>query len=305
MQPALHAPSEIPRAAATLVLLRDTPTHMEVLLQRRHVGMADMGGLHVFPGGKLEAADRLLDSATFLDQPPAVLHSALNEAETDAATAVGLYVAALREALEECGLLLAEPSIPPPTALQPPPGAAQGDALRARALLHSGMPLGEVLGTLGLRLQTRQLVPWVRWITPLAPSLKSRRFDTRFFVAAAPAGQTALHDAQEATDSVWLAPRAALEQYRDGGMELAPPQIMALAHLARHTQVASVLDAARRQPPPTILPEAFEDAAGQRVICYPGDALHSIARRALPGPTRLCIRERRFVPEGGFGALFD
>ena len=299
MQPAAPTPPETPRAAATLVLLRDTPAHLQVLLQRRHAGMADMGGLHVFPGGKLETADCLLDSATFLDQPPAALHTALNEAETDTATATGLYVAALREALEECGLLLAEPA---PSAL---PGTAQTDALRARALLRDGMPLAEVLATLGLRLQTRQLVPWVRWITPLAPSLKTRRFDTRFFVAAAPSGQTALHDDEEATDSVWLAPRAALEQYRDGRMDLAPPQIMALAHLARHTQVASVLAAARRQPPPTILPEAFDDAAGGRVICYPGDALHSIAQRALPGPTRLCMREQRFVPEGGFGALFD
>ena len=296
MQPAAPTPPETPRAAATLVLLRDTPTHMEVLLQRRHAGMADMGGLHVFPGGKLEAADRLLDSATFLDQPPAALHSALNEAETDPATATGLYVAALREALEECGLLLAEPA---------GPQGRQVDALRARALLHSGMALDEVLATLGLRLQTRQLLPWVRWITPLAPSMKTRRFDTRFFVAAAPPGQTAVHDDKEATDSVWLAPRTALEHYRDGRMELAPPQIMALVHLARHMQVASVLDAARRQPPPTILPEVFEDAAGQRVICYPGDALHSIPRRALPGPTRLCVQERRFVPEHGFGALFE
>ena len=299
MQPAPPVPFETPRAAATLVLLRDTPTHMEVLLQRRHAGMSNMGGLHVFPGGKLDPGDTCLDAATCLDQPPAALHTALHEAHTDLPTAAGLYVAALREALEECGLLLAEPA---PGA---GPGAAPMDALRARALLHSGMALREVLATLGLRLQTRQLAPWSRWITPLAPSMMTRRFDTRFFVASAPPGQTALHDGTEATDSVWLAPRAALEQYRDGHIDLAPPQIMELARLARHSRVDSVLDAARRQPPPTILPEAFEDAAGQRVICYPGDALHSVAGRVFPGPTRLCVQGRRFVPEDGFGALLD
>ena len=295
MQPATHVSPEIPRAAATLVLLRDTPTHMEVLLQRRHAGMADMGGLHVFPGGKLEAADRLLDSATFLDQPPAALHSALNEAETDPATATGLYVAALREALEECGLLLAEPA---------GPQGRQVDALRARALLREGMPFCDMLAQLQLRLQTRQLAPWSRWITPLAPSMGTRRFDTRFFVAQAPMGQTALHDNEETTDSVWLAPRAALEQYRDGRIDLAPPQIMSLAHLARHANVQGVLDAARRQRPPTVLPEAFDDN-GVRVICYPGDARHSVHERALPGPTRLRYHERRFIPEEGFDALFD
>ncbi len=296
MQPATHVSPEIPRAAATLVLLRDTPTHLEVLLQRRHAGLANLGGMYVFPGGKLDTADTRLDTGTCLDRAPAALHAALHEAGTDTATATGLYVAALREALEECGLLLAEPA----HAAAPPM-----DALRARALLRGGMALREVLATLHLRLQTRQLVPWVRWITPLAPSLGTRRFDTRFFVAAAPPGQTALHDDAEATDSLWLAPRAALEQYRDGHIDLAPPQIMGLAHLARHKHVASVLEEARRHPPPTILPEAVDDGSGQRIVCYPGDALHPVARRILPGPTRLRLQGHRFAPEGGFEALFD
>jgi hypothetical protein len=87
------------------------------------------------------------------------------------------------------------------------------------------------------------------------------RFDTRFFVAQAPADQTALHDNEETTDSVWLAPRAALEQYRDGRIDLAPPQIMSLAHLARHASVASVLDAARRQPRPSSCPSRLTTTA--------------------------------------------
>ena len=258
MQPATHAAPETPRAAATVVLLRDAGASMEVLL------------------------------------PHATLQAGLNEPGTDAPTATGLYVAALREALEECGLLLAEAADP----------CAQVDALRARAMLRDGLPFCDMLTQLQLRLQTRQLAPWSRWITPLAPSLATRRFDTRFFVAQAPAGQTALHDNEETTDSVWLAPRAALEQYRDGRIDLAPPQIMSLAHLARHASVQGVLDAARRQPPPTILPEAFDDA-GTRVICYPGDASHSVRERALPGPTRMHYSARRFLPEGGFDALFD
>ncbi|MDD2713851.1 MAG: NUDIX hydrolase, partial [Simplicispira sp.] len=167
-----------------------------------------------------------------------------------------------------------------------------------------GMAFGDVLATLQLRLQTRQLAPWSRWITPLAPTLSTRRFDTRFFVAPAPPGQTACHDNEETTDSVWLAPRTALEQYQDGRIELAPPQIMGLAQLARHASVRSVLDAARRQPPPTILPEAF-DQDGVRVICYPGDAQHSVRERALPGPTRLRYDQSRFMPEDGFDALLD
>ncbi|WP_236748636.1 hypothetical protein [Acidovorax carolinensis] len=76
----------------------------------------------------------------------------------------------MREALEECGLLLAEPL----------GGDAPVDALRARAMLREGQPFAQVLAALQLRLQTRQLAPWSRWITPLAPTMGTRRFDTRF-----------------------------------------------------------------------------------------------------------------------------
>jgi hypothetical protein len=63
------------------------------------------------------------------------------------------------------------------------------------------------------------------------------------------------------------------------------------------------MSAARAGPPPVILPEAFDDA-GERVICYPGDPRHTVATRALPGPTRLRFRNRRFEPMDGFEALF-
>ena len=293
MQPAAPGLPETPRAAATVVLLRDSTAGPEVLLLRRNAQASNMAGVYVFPGGKLDADDATLDADTHIDQPHATLHANLNEPDTHSATAAGLYVAALREALEECGLLLAEPL----------GGTSAVNATRARAMLREGQPFAQVLGALQLRLQTRQLAPWSRWVTPLAPTMGTRRFDTRFFVAQAPADQTALHDNEETTDSVWLAPRAALEQYRDGRIDLAPPQIMSLAHLARHASVASVLDAARRQPPPLILPEPF-DHDGVRVLCYPGDAMHPVRERALPGPTRLHYHARRFTPEDGFEALF-
>ena len=79
---------------------------------------------------------------------------------------------------------------------------------------------------------------------------------------------------------------------------------MTLAQLAQHSHVASVLGAARLQQPPTILPEAF-DQDGRRIICYPGDAQHSVRERALPGPTRMHWHQQRFIPEGGFDALWN
>ena len=152
-------------------------------------------------------------------------------------------------------------------------------------------------------LAATDLLPWVRWITPRQASLMNKRFDTRFFLAAMPEGQAALHDDHETTASEWMTPRSALQRYWAREFDMAPPQIMSLAHLARHASVASVLDAARRQPPPLILPEPF-DHDGVRVLCYPGDAMHPVRERALPGPTRLHYHARRFTPEDGFEALF-
>lgn len=280
-----------PRPAATVVLLRDAPAGLEVFLMKRH-GLSDvLGGAYVFPGGKVDAADAELDMAAHLDQPLDRLHAGLNEPEIDQRTAGAVYVAALREAFEESGVLFAEG--------QP----ASGLADRAAALLRQGLDFNTVLAQLALRLQTLGIVPWSRWITPVTPSVTNKRFDTRFFVAAVPGGQVASHDNFETTESVWLSPRHALQQYWDRQIELAPPQIMSLAHLSRHAGVESVLAEARARLPPVIQPEPF-DHEGSRVICYPGDARHSVREQALPGPTRLSYRNRRFEPDAGFEALF-
>jgi len=279
-----------PRDAATVVMLRDAPAGLEVFLLRRH-GLSDvLGGAYVFPGGKIDAADASL--VPQLDQPVAVLHRALGEPETPVELAASCYVAALREAFEESGVLFAQ-------------GATADQVVRATALSREGLGFAELLHQLGLQLDTRSVLPWSRWITPRMASVSTKRFDTRFFVAAVPPEQTARHDNHEATESTWLAPRAALEQYRDARIELAPPQIMSLAHLARHNNVASVLAEARGKRPALVMPEPYDDdEQGTRVLCYPGDPRHSVRERALPGPTRLRYVSKRFEPEGGFEALF-
>ncbi len=279
-----------PRPAATVVMLRDTSAGMEVFLLKRH-GLSDvLGGAYVFPGGKVDGADAELDMARHLDQLPEALHAGLNEPTIDALTAAGLYVAALREAFEESGVLYAQ-------------DATAGVALQATALLREGHAFDEVLALMGLRLSTSSLVPWSRWITPVVPSVSSKRFDTRFFVAGVPGDQVAIHNDRESTESTWIAPRLALEQYREGLIMLAPPQIMSLAHLSRHADVQSVMQAARSRLPPVIQPEPYDDD-GIRTVCYPGDERHPLRERALPGPTRLLFRNKRFEPPDGFESLF-
>ena len=83
---------------------------------------------------------------------------------------------------------------------------------------------------------------------------------------------------------------------------MAPPQIMSLTHLARHRSVASVMAAAAARQPPCIRPEP-RDVDGVRVLCYPGDPWHSESVQALPGPTRLAWRNKRFEPDAGLGIL--
>jgi 8-oxo-dGTP pyrophosphatase MutT (NUDIX family) len=259
-------------------------------LVKRH-GLSDvLGGAYVFPGGKLDDSDLQLAATAHLDQDSQALHSALAEPHLSMDVARGLYVAALREAFEECGVLFAQ-------------DAAHQHSLQLAERIKTGQSFNAVLGHLQLRLQTRALQPWSRWITPKMPSISSKRFDTRFLVAALPAEQIASHDNVETTESVWLGPRVALEQYWDNQIALAPPQIMTLAHLSRYADVASALRAARGVAPALIEPEPFNED-GERVICYPGDPRHSVRAAAMPGPTRLRFRNQRFEPEGGFAALF-
>ncbi len=280
-----------PRPAATVVMLRDVAAKLEVFLLKRH-GLSDvLGGAYVFPGGKMDQFDSDLDADRHLDVPLRDLHASLNEPDIDERTAGGLYVAALREVFEESGILYAQ-------------GAGTAEASQAHALLREAYSFEEALAMMRLRLEPSRLIPWVRWVTPMMSSVMNKRFDTRFFISQVPGNQIAKHDNHEATESVWLTPRAALEQYRDGLIELAPPQIMSLAHLSRYASVAEALGAARSRKPPIVQPEPY-DNHGVRTLCYPGDERHPVKQAAFPGPSRLIHHNKRFVPVDGFEALFE
>lgn len=278
--------------AATVVMLRDAAAGLQVLLMRRHQASSVLGGVHVFPGGKLDAADQDAAWLPRLSQDSATLHQRLNEPELPSARAAGLFVAAMREAFEECRVLL---------------GRTQADAQETGALqqaLRSGQSWHEAFQSRALQLRTDLLVPWSRWITPQQASVTNKRFDTRFFVTQVPDDQFAEHDNHEATEVVWITPREALTRYWDRDIELAPPQIMSLVHLSKHPNASSVLAEAQARLPPVVQPEPF-DQDGIRTICYPGDPRHSVKQPAFPGPSRLMFKNKRFEPERGLAALLD
>lgn len=284
-----------PRPSSTVLLLRDGPAGIEVLMQRRHEKNEQWAGAYVFPGGKVDRADGEIDMLSRLDLSAAEMHARMGDATLDERNAAVYYAAACREMFEETGLLVATS----------PDGTAADAALAEEAMqwLREGMSFAEVLERYDLTMAASRLVLWSRWITPRVPSLATKRFDVRFFLARAPEDQIARHDNHEATESVWVAPRAALAQLQARKMLLAPPQIMSLAELARHATVAAAMHADVIQWPRLIDPQPFEHE-GTRAVAYPGDPLHTNSERAMPGPTRLIFRNGTFEPFGEFEELF-
>jgi 8-oxo-dGTP pyrophosphatase MutT (NUDIX family) len=281
-----------PLDAATVVMLRDGPSGLQVLLMRRHQASNVLGGAYVFPGGKLDPEDQNQAWLKRLSQNSATLQERLGEADIPAARASGLFVAAMREAYEECRVLL---------------GCAQHAEPQATAMLQAlqgGLSWHEAFQAQALTLHTEPLVPWCRWITPRQASVTNKRFDTRFFVTQVPDNQLAEHDNHEATEALWIQPRQALQRYWDREIELAPPQIMSLVHLSKHPHAQSVLTEAQSRRPPVVEPEPF-DQDGIRTICYPGDPRHSVRQAAFPGPSRLKFINKRFEPELGLAGLLD
>lgn len=269
--PQTPPPPAAPRDAATVLLLRDEPEAFSVFLVRRHGGSGFMAGAHVFPGGVLDDADvplgEMLVGRT-ADECAALL------GEDDPARSAALFVTAIRETFEEAGVLLAE--------------GAPEDLAPLRARHAADDDFGALLRAAGLHLSGAALVPQARWITP---TVEKRRYDTRFFVARAPAGQRATHDAKETTESCWMRPAEALDAEGRGELRLPPPTARTLEHLARFASVDEVFaDAAARRPP--LLQPVFHDRGGAWILALPGDPLHPVDEPAFPGSTR-------YVLEGG------
>jgi 8-oxo-dGTP pyrophosphatase MutT (NUDIX family) len=224
-----------PRAAATVVLLRDGRDGLEAYLQRRPVAMGFAGGLWVFPGGRVDAADH--DPGADLSWAGPSPEEWAGRLGLDAGEARGHVVAACRETLEEAGVLLATPA----------PGAAETAHARSQLLAGEARFAG-VLARLGVRLDTGRLRYWAWWVTP---EEEPRRYDTRFFMAGVPAGAAVTAHLAEAERERWLPPAVAAA---DQGMPMLPPTRYALRDLAPFATVEEALAAAGARRVERILP---------------------------------------------------
>jgi 8-oxo-dGTP pyrophosphatase MutT (NUDIX family) len=258
----------VPRDAATVILLRQAASGVEVFLLRRTAELEFAPGAYVFPGGSVDARDA--DEAVGWAGPDPADFGRLLDVPPDRARA--LVCAAVRETFEESGVLLAGPANSSPADLVSDSAALPPDR---HALLTGSASLGDVLGRRGLVLRTDLLTPWARWITPEA---SPRRFDTWFFAAALPPGQRATAapegfgdhaDPGESESGTWLAPAAALEAARAGEITLLPPTAVTLGELAGHHDVAGIL-ACRPVITPRLPKVIVEDGRARLAMPPPG-----------------------------------
>lgn len=236
------------RPAATVVLAREGPQGPEALLLRRPSRSAFAAGAWVFPGGVVDAADadlRLADGAA----GPGPGEWARRLGLDDPAEAWGYVVAALREAWEETGILLAQGAGAPMERLR---------GLRA-ALLDADLSLREALETEGLRLATEDLLYIAHWITPLP---EPRRYDTRFFVARVPEGADCELYGEELSEARWMRPEDAVQGFEDGDLVLLPPTVHTLRRLAGFASLEALWAALRDAPVPVFLPRMRRDPRG-------------------------------------------
>lgn len=245
-----------PRPASTIMLLRDGPAGIEAFMVVRHHEIEFASGALVFPGGRMEPADAELAVAARhrpsndgrpterpMERGGPVSHCAPEEADPLAP----FKVAAIREAFEECGLLIARPR-------------SEKGLVPARRVqnLDRAAPFAELMAREALVPAIDLLVPFAHWITP---AFLPKRFDTRFFLALAPADQALAHDGRETIDAIWISPREALAEHGKGFKLLFPTE-RNLWKLAAHADAASALAAARAAPVVTVLPEMVEVDGG-------------------------------------------
>lgn len=258
--------SEAPMAAAaTILLVRDAPT-LEVLMVQRHHQIDFVPGALVFPGGKTAPEDAHPDWAAHCD------------GFDGDAVQLGLRICAVREAFEESGVLLARPAgargAGKPLA---DVGHTQAIALNREAIEKGAVSFLKSVEDAGLVLALDALVPFAHWITPKG---MPKRFNTWFYVAAAPPDQVAACDGREAVDACWITPAEALRDGREGKRKIIFPTRLNVEKLAESATVTQALSAARARTIVTVEPVIVREADGP-VLTIPAEAGYSVTREPL------------------------
>ena len=259
------------RPAATVLLLRDAPNGLEVLMTRRSMTASFAPGAYVFPGGGIDAADAAAHGQSTRRANQSDLH--LTQA-----------IAAIRESFEELGVLLAR--------------HADGRYATTSdiASLDRQAPFAAQCKERGLTLLGDEVFVLAHWI---ADRDLARRFDVPFLVARMPEGQEPVADEAEQFEPVWVSPADALARHAEGRFFIIFPTIRTLERLQAYATVDAVLQAcASGQPLWTSCPRTgllagqearymeHEAAFGELALtCPDGQIAHALdwqTTRAVP-----------------------
>jgi 8-oxo-dGTP pyrophosphatase MutT (NUDIX family) len=253
-----------PRPASTVLLLRDgvkqvdgksrepdaSRGEIEVFMMVRHYEIDFSSGALVFPGGSVDNGDQEI-----IANP--ALYSGGEGLDT---SALSFRIAAIRETFEESGILLARVS--GSDSLVDARRASEIEAAHRAALCEGKTTFSTILADNGLLLALDELMPYAHWITPEG---MPKRFDTWFFLAAAPPEQAGTHDGRESTDSIWLSPREALAGGESGRFKLPFPTTRNLIKIGKQSSVKAALDDSRGKPVVTVMPVMTKFNGGRQL----------------------------------------
>jgi 8-oxo-dGTP pyrophosphatase MutT (NUDIX family) len=261
------------RQAATVRLLRNGVrpgggVTLEVYLQRRTRGMPFAGGMTAYIGGGVDPRDGDTEIA-WVGPGPDRWATAFG---CDERTARELVCAAVRETFEEAGVLLAGPAGASGPGVVPDVSGDDWEAQR-QALLARELSLAELLAARGLAVRADLLRPFAHWVTP---PVEPRRYDTKFFAAALPAGQEAQHVSGEADEAGWLPPAAALAEMRAGSRPMLPPTIHTLTQLEPFPDVAAALAGSPPEPLHPISPRLEVHPDGRWAVLPDGTRIRLV-----------------------------
>lgn len=266
-----------PREAATVMLVRDGASGIEVFMLKRHIESDFVGGAYVYPGGKVDEADRHADVEEVCE---GLTGSAANAKMKVESGALGVWIAAVRECFEEAGVLLAKDSSGEHVSFSDP--AVNKRFSQHKNKVYKGEKrLVDVCREENLVLQLDEIHYFSHWITP--PSAP-KRFDTHFFVAAAPSEQEALHDDIETVANCWIRPIDAINMYKNEEMFMVFPTIKHLLLLSEFDTVDAVMDfAAEKKDIPTMQARPIFLDDGRIKILLPGDSGYDDVKPSEPG----------------------
>ncbi|MBI9075875.1 MAG: NUDIX domain-containing protein [Desulfatibacillum sp.] len=232
------------RDASTVILVRDGEQGPEIFLVARTSSARSFAGVHVFPGGVVDEWDTDPDLDQFSRAPDTKgLKGFLGETPHS----LGIFFCALRETFEEAGVLFA--SGLPDTGV-----SALWDY--REPMVNGKIRLAQMAREKTLRLLPDRLVPHRRWITP---ENVRKRWDTRFFLARLPRDQEPVPDEGEVTQGLWVRPDQALEEYKEGRLNLMPPTFMNLLSLCGKKDADEIFAAREKQDIRPVLPQPFKE----------------------------------------------